>query len=83
MNSITGKDNSELKAEFLRLKTAWEENTKYSSTIREIMADSSYKEMIKLGCEIIPLIREELKTSSNRRRWTLALHEIEKVDKTN
>lgn len=66
--------NNYEKFEFYKKK--WMENTKYSSTIREIVADENYHKIIDLGFSVVPYIFKELDNENLRRRWISALYKM-------
>jgi hypothetical protein len=53
------------------LKTVWENDTLFSSSITEITNHPAYHSVIKLGKEVVPLIIEDLQTTNNH--WFYAL----------
>ena len=60
-------------------KIQWLENTKFSSTLREIEADENCQKIIDLGVDILPLIFKEIK-EDNGRRWIIVLHRMAYVN---
>lgn len=60
-----------LDRKFSMLKSVWENDTIFSSSISEITNHPAYYAVIKLGREIIPLIIQDLQTTNNH--WFYAL----------
>jgi hypothetical protein len=60
-----------LDRKFNMLKTVWENDTLFSSSITEVTNHPAYHSVIKLGKEVVPLIIEDLQTTNNH--WFYAL----------
>jgi hypothetical protein len=59
---------------FRSLVDTWKNETRYSSSITEMVEHEAYKTIITLGPIVIPLLLEELKNEPNQ--WFWALHQI-------
>lgn len=62
---------------FLQLADDWSENTRHMSSINDLVAYSSYQEIIKLGWDVVPFLLADLQ--QNKRFWFPALYAITKV----
>ena len=60
-----------LDRKFKILKSVWENDTVFSSSISEITNHPAYHSVIKLGKEVVPLIIEDLQSTNNH--WFYAL----------
>ncbi|GIL23791.1 MAG: hypothetical protein BroJett042_23040 [Bacteroidota bacterium] len=60
-----------LNRKFNLLKSVWENDTMFSSSITEITSHPAYHAVIKLGQEVLPLIIQDLQTTNNH--WFYAL----------
>ena len=63
---------------FNRLKSQWKEETINSSSYEDIVANTNYKEIIKLGQLVVPLMLTSLKETPDF--WFSALSEITKAN---
>ncbi|MBN7814209.1 hypothetical protein [Algoriphagus pacificus] len=75
-NSIFIKElyKDQLSKRFENLKSIWESETFFSSSIDEIVNNNAYRGIIELGPEVLPLIFEDLK--ANESHWFYALESI-------
>ncbi len=60
-----------LDRKFNMLKSIWENDTIFSSSVSEITSHPAYHSIIKLGSEVIPLIIDDLQATNNH--WFYAL----------
>jgi len=65
---------------FQELATTWREETRFTSSITEMVMHSAYQRIIGLGPAAIPLLLRELERNSDH--WFWALHAITGVDPT-
>ena len=65
---------------FAVLAIEWKNYSMFRSSITELINHSSYRQIIKLGEDVVPLILEELKKEP--RQWFSALIKITGVDPT-
>ena len=72
--------NKEIQEKFELYKTQWLENTKFSSTLREMEADENCQKIIELGNDAIPFIFKEIKNEKYARRWIIVLRKITDVN---
>lgn len=63
--------NRRLDRKFNMLKSLWEADTMFSSSISEITTHPAYHSIIKLGSEVLPLIIQDLQNTNNH--WFYAL----------
>ncbi len=63
---------------FLTLAATWKANTLLSSSMRDIVADSSYLQIIGMGQKVIPFILKDLESAPAH--WFLALRSITGTD---
>lgn len=59
---------------FTRYKSKWEEDTKFSSSVTDIVEHPSYLKIIRLGKKVLPYIIEDLFATNNH--WFYALEAI-------
>jgi hypothetical protein len=67
--SIAG--TGQLERDFRRLADAWRQNTQFSSSIADIVLDSSYQQIIGMGSAVVPLILKDLKNATDHWYWAL------------
>jgi hypothetical protein len=64
----------ELRKEFVYYCSIWKSETIYLSSILEITNNSSYRAIIGMGSDVIPLILNDLKSNDNH--WFSALKQL-------
>jgi hypothetical protein len=67
-----------LETVFRHLADEWIEDTQFQSSLTRITNHPSYRKIISLGNEVVPLILGDL--AANRRPWFTALREITGAD---
>ncbi|WP_156777979.1 hypothetical protein [Chlorobium ferrooxidans] len=73
-------DKDKLEKRFAELADQWEEETRYSSKMRDIINNPSYVKIKMLGKGVIPMILQRLQR--NRNYWFDALKYISATDPT-
>lgn len=63
-----------LKEEFLDLTKKWKKAIRFSSNSSEIVSNSNYIMIIKLGSDVLPYILDDLAKTNNH--WFVALNKI-------
>ncbi len=64
----------QLKEKFEAYTSIWITETMFSSSVHEIINNSAYRSIVKLGKDVIPFIIEELKKEENH--WFYALEAL-------
>ena len=60
-----------VRQEFLRAAERWKEETRYFSSVQEIILNTSYQRIIGLGERVIPHILSELARETDHWFWAL------------
>lgn len=64
--------DTDVRAEFERLKEQWEEKSEYMSVLTDMVLLQEYQEIIGLGRPAVPLIIDELRKGGDHWFWALA-----------
>jgi hypothetical protein len=62
-----------LREEFRRLADKWRRDTKFYSSVSDMVLDPSYQQIIGKGPAIVPSILRELKKGSDHWYWALGI----------
>ena len=65
---------SPLEIEFRKLVDKWRKGTQHTSSIKKMIEHPSYKRIIEMGCDVLPLLFREL--NAHRDHWIVALNAI-------
>ena len=72
------REPQELEAEFREHAQKWEQETKYSSSLEEMVIHPSYQRIVGMGRQVVPLLLRELQQAPQH--WFWALHAISGED---
>ena len=78
LNIIHQKDAETISTRFKRLTAKWEAETRFTSSLDEVVQNSAYQEIIRMRDDVVPLILADLAKSP--KPWFYALRQITKAD---
>ena len=76
LGEVCGPDTS-IETRFHELADEWSKSTRHVSSVEDLTSHPSYRQIIRLGWDVVPLLLADLQ--QNRRFWFPALYAITNV----
>lgn len=72
VNTLQAPETQRLRVRFQILTEKWKKETKFSSSLRDLVSNESYRKIMDMGEDAIPLILEDLRARPARWFWALS-----------
>jgi hypothetical protein len=66
------RDSEDLSVKFQRLTAQWKKETKFSSSLHDLVANEAYRQIIGMGEDAVPLILADMQVRPARWFWALS-----------